>query len=806
MDYFSELLESYGKLKKRTFKLTYINEQEDSLVNKEAEELVRKYIATAPKIEKEQDSLNLPTVAKLDGTPSKYIIYYHNKHKTTKVRPQVPGTGSNTGTTVLVTGDESEGTPRQENLKYIQAFARVLSDSEKPSSTEKAAIDSNNSKAQEAEALRQQQMSPGAGMTATGANPKVVENIQKAAQSVLDLPNMEWFKSDKSLQTKRGVRNLQVYTNPQNRQSFEFKLANAKAFTVDENGDLIEGEIPAGLMEEVSKSNDLLMSFLKDEIPEQNCRSLKYRIGYYGNTSAEKIVLFGGSKDEGISFTPNYIQKIALERANQKCESSDIEIVKTGVTKEKYLNDLRGKLAEHTLVFITEFSSSNPLVRELAKKRFISMLATRRRQYMRAARFFAERFEIGSVDLESLGFGEAVTDLNELFGNNDALKQLLGNIARATGRMRVEAGNPDGIRHVGKEISSGGETNTGRKADVLFGYRSKEQAESFANKYGSESVFNEENGMFEVPISQKFLQKITDSNAGEIKGGGNGMRSHWNRQNAMSIDLIDLIDSKLFQDPNESQASNKLFNDIEDHVQRKVEGLIEDRVFIDVTGKPKNQNAQKTCKDLVKLLREKFKFDIEDSEIEGMVSSEYDTTESRQRLSEYVSRRIRIQKYKEAIENPQTRSVAAKTLFKMSSVAGYSKDNAITFLATEDGRTIGFKTNSIFDRISNSMNTGTFDPTNPQNLEFTLAGAKFNVSEGGKNFGINLKTEGYESKIGRSTLFKATVDAESMINANQINQQQSEEPIQADTLYQFLHGQMKLLETLLSKPRVNPVH
>ena len=123
MDYFSELLESYGKLKKRTFKLTYINEQEDALVNQEAENLVRQYIASAPKIDKEQDSLNLPTVAKLDGTQSEYTVYYHNIHKTTKVRPQVPGTGKNTGTTVLVTGDDSEGIPRQENtykllLKY----------------------------------------------------------------------------------------------------------------------------------------------------------------------------------------------------------------------------------------------------------------------------------------------------------------------------------------------------------------------------------------------------------------------------------------------------------------------------------------------------------------------------------------------------------------------------------------------------------------------------------------------------------------------------------------------------------------
>ena len=806
MDYFSELLESYGKLKKRTFKLTYINEQEDALVNQEAENLVRQYIASAPKIDKEQDSLTLPTVAKLDGTQSEYTVYYHNKHKTTKVRPQVPGTGQNTGTTVLVTGDDSEGIPRQENLKYIQAFARVLSNSEKPSSTEKAAIDFKNAKAQEAEAQRQQQMSPGAGMTATGASPKVIENIQKAAGYVMDLPNTEWFRGDKLLQTHRGFKDLNIYTNPQSRQSFEFKLTNATAFTADENGDLIEGEVPTGLLEEVTRSNDLLMSFLQDDIPEENCRLLQHRVGYYGKADGKKIVLFGGSKNEGIAFTPNYAQKIALDRASQKCETPNIEIVKTGVTKEKYLNDLRGKLAEHTMVYLTEYANLNDASKLMAKKRFVSMLATRRRQYMRAAAFFAERFEIGSVDLESVGFGEAVTELNDIFGDNLALKQLLANMAFAAKKMRQEAGNPNFVRHVGKEISGGEETDTGRKADVIFQYRDEATAQAFANKYGTEATFNEDYQRWEVPISQKFYQRLTDSNAGEIKGGGEGMRAHWERQNSMSVDLIDVIDSKLFPDPAEADASLKLFNDIENHIQKKVEGLIEDRVFLDITGKPKTQNAQKTCKDLVKLLKEKFPFDVDDSEIVSMFKSEYDSTESRQKLAEYISRRIRMQKYKEAINNSETKMLAAKTLFKLASTAGYSKDNAITFLATEDGKALVFKTNSIFDRISEAMNNGTFDPKNPDNLEFTLAGANFNVNEDGKNYGIGLKTEKNETKLGISTTFKAMVKSEAMINANLRDETSPEQPIQADTLYQFLHGQMKLLETLLSKPRVNPAH
>lgn len=796
MDYFSELLESYSKLKKRTFKLTYINEQEGGLVNQEAEKLVRQYISNAPEVENasEANLASIPTITGLDGAPTKYKIFNNLSSGKIGVFP------FGRGITILV---NNVGAEDPENIRRL---ASALAGEDKPSKKETAAIDSANA---EAQAIQQQQAalaSPGAALTSMGANPKVIQNVQKAAQSVLDLPNMEWFKGDKSLQTKRGVKNLEVYTNPQSPQSFEFKLTNATAFTADANGDLIEGEVPAGLLEEVSKSNDLLMSFLKDEIPDENCKALKHRVGYYGKNDGKKIVLFGGSKDEGIAFTPNYMQKIALERATQKCESANVEIVKTGVTKEKFLNDLRGKLAEHTLVFITEATSTNPLVKELAKKRFISMLATRKRQYMRAARFFSERFEVGSVDLQSLGFGEAVTDLNDLFGNNDALKQLLANIASTTGKMRREAGNPDYIRHVGKEISGGDETDTGRKADVVFQYVDEVAAKSFANKYGAEATFNEEYQRFEVAVSQKFLQKITDSNAGEIKGGGEGMRAHWERQNSMSVDLIDLIDSKLFSDPNEANASLKLFNDIENQVQKTVEGLVEDRFFLDVTGKPKTQNAQKTCKDLVKLLKDKLSFEIDNSEIEGMLSSEYDTTESRQRLSEYVSRRIRMQKYKEAINNPATRIMAAKSLFKLSCVAGYSKDNAITFLGTEDGNALTFKTNSIFDRISQAMNNGTFDPTNADNLQFTLAGAKFNVTEDGKSFGINLKTEGYESKMGRSTLFKATVDAQSMVNANQMTNKIPEQPIQADTLYQFLHGQMKLLETLLSKPRVNPLH
>ena len=44
MDYFSELLESYSKLKKRTYKLTYISEQEEG----EAFSTLQQILSQAP--------------------------------------------------------------------------------------------------------------------------------------------------------------------------------------------------------------------------------------------------------------------------------------------------------------------------------------------------------------------------------------------------------------------------------------------------------------------------------------------------------------------------------------------------------------------------------------------------------------------------------------------------------------------------------------------------------------------------------------------------------------------------------------
>jgi hypothetical protein len=555
------------------------------------------------------------------------------------------------------------------------------------------------------------------------------------------------------------------------------------------------------LIYEATRSNDLLMSFLEDNISEEKCNSIKYRVGMYDKSDSNKLVFFGGNTNEGVVVAANPIQKIAIQRMQQNCEGASLEIVKVGQVKEKFLNDLRGKLAEHTLMFISEMR--NPETREAGRKKFLDYLFTRRRQYLKAAQFFSERIETGALDLDSAGFGEASKELSEVFGNSTAIKGLLSVIGKSMIRIYNEA-KPDGVRHIGKQISTGGEdTDTGTKGDVVFQYSDQAKANAFAQKTGAIPVLNPETGRYEVSISQKFLQKIDDSNVGEIKGS-HRMVGHFTGQIQGSLNLLPKIDSKLFSDRTESDASKKLFTDIENSIQKTIQGLQNDQVFKDATGKLKIQSAEKVCKDIVKLLKQKLPFDIEDSELAGTIDAKYEHEENRQRIAEYLSRRLRIQKYSELTSGSDkaTALLASKTLIRMSAITGYSKDDAVTFLATERGDLISFKTNDVYNELFESMKGGSFDPAS---IDYTKAGIKFSTpSKAGETpRQLNLKTEGLDdSEVGRTTKFVTKISKATMLSMNRLTQRENvPQEVNAETLYKFMRGQMDLLETLLKVTR-----
>ena len=93
MDYFSELLDSYNKLKKRSFKLTYLSEAEGEKAKKkeksdadqqaeheaEAEKLAQEYADGATQIQDDQNTWDivagLPNLKTVDGAEIEFKIY-----------------------------------------------------------------------------------------------------------------------------------------------------------------------------------------------------------------------------------------------------------------------------------------------------------------------------------------------------------------------------------------------------------------------------------------------------------------------------------------------------------------------------------------------------------------------------------------------------------------------------------------------------------------------------------------------------------------------------------------------------------
>lgn len=800
MDYFSELLDSYNKLKKRTFKITFINEQSYDNDPQFAE--LKQILAQAP-TGGGYANIQYPGLEK----------FTYRKNKDNSVSVQI---GPKTFTILDAQGNIATLSAKKEPLdkgaqdKAIQTMLDAMSGKGAEENKEEAPQEDQPQTPEEqamADQAAMQAQIPGNGLMMVGASPGSLENITNSAKYIEGMVGTEWFKAEVAASkggrgsVERLARNSQAFTNPLSTRSFEYKLTRGTSISLNDQGDFAEQPINPGLIYEATRSNDLLMSFLEDNISEEKCNSVKYRVGMYDKSDSNKLVFFGGSTNEGVVVAANPIQKIALQRMQQNCKGASLEIVKVGQVKEKFLNDLRGKLAEHTLMFISEMR--NPQTREAGRRKFLDYLFTRRRQYLKAAQFFSERIETGALDLDSAGFGEASKELSEVFGNSQAVKGLLSVIGKSMIRIYNEA-KPDGVRHVGKQISTGGEdTDTGTKGDVVFQYSDQAKANEFAQRTGATPVLNPETGSFEVSISQKFLQKIDDSNVGEIKGS-HRMLGHFTGQIQGSLNLLPKIDNRLFTDKAEAEASKKLFIDIETSVQKTVDNLQQDQVFKDATGNLRIQTSEKVCKDIVKLLKQKLPFDIEDSELAGTIDAKYEHEENRQRISEYISRRLRIQKYNEITNGPDKAkaALASKTLVRMSAITGYSKDDAVTFLATERGDLISFKTNDVYNSLFESMRDGSFDPTS---IEYTKAGIKFTTpSKAGETpRQLNLKTEGLDdSEVGRTTKFVTKISKATMLSMNRLTERENiPQEVNANTLYQFMHGQMKLLETLLNITR-----
>jgi len=396
MDYFNELLESYARLKKRTFKLTFINEQEEGEqippdVLQKARELANQAITSAP-----QGAPEVATpVNNVKGEATTYKIYYNINTKNVNV----VGLGANGGE--LTVRDQNRSIKTDAFNKFVQVLAKGQTPEQKAiADQEQAELDQAMAEQQELEMLNQQINEKVGGAYVSKRWPEILreararndrsvnEKVAKelAMKELIDADYVPIGGRSVISSYKKQLRYANIYRkqllaqypdglpadlqkelkgfmdNPINfiaggsSGSFERQLVlSGTGFTLDDKGNKIETNLDPEAIQDAVLANEFLLSFLDPSNDDPyKCAQIRKKIGVQKTGRTRQFVLFGpesgadGTPTGGVVITANKVQKRALDAAAQKCpeEAKNLDAIINGKFQGNNKNAIKGSIYE----------------------------------------------------------------------------------------------------------------------------------------------------------------------------------------------------------------------------------------------------------------------------------------------------------------------------------------------------------------------------------------------------------------------------------------------------------------------------
>ena len=372
MDYFTELLESYRKIKKRTFKIEYLSEEEakkakstaeekpepktsknSASIKAAAEQLANAALASAPPLPSSEAMSQALVLQNVNGEDSGVKIYKNASGGKSDGNISVFGLDGKRGWALLkaadgslnaevfallvqALGQEAEGDPTE------TAANQILS-------AEQAAIDEFNDRIEntiggaskvilkakylkegylesQAQQLAEQEYNedPEAwvGKAERGSYGRQVRLLQKYIDEQINTSNDPELKKS----WENIAANPISYLAGGAIQSLESKLVNGKGICISDTGDKKTCDLSRGAAQDAVISNEFLLSFLQPPEPDQDrCSDIQKTLGVDGFGSKKKLVLFGsnlndsGTPTEGVVITPNALQKFALSKVVEEC-------------------------------------------------------------------------------------------------------------------------------------------------------------------------------------------------------------------------------------------------------------------------------------------------------------------------------------------------------------------------------------------------------------------------------------------------------------------------------------------------------
>lgn len=766
MDYFSELLESYSKLKKRTYKITFISEQEEPIADPDA--LKRAQQAADNVIGQPYDSFAAGNQASPDG------VFAYKKARTEDISVAIGG-NTRAGGTVAPGGSLD---------KNSDAYKKLVNHFLKQEQGDEQALEVQT----EAERRR----------TVEGSleDPEYVDLIPQATRIMDRLKSLarEGFLGDI---TEAEVQGRYIVTgNSENSTAILAKITSAEVRTVDEDGLSSESKMSPAMAAKILDNFEAITTFIAvpEDQTESACEDVKRQVGFYKN----QLILFGNDPQEllvvGSNKAPNKLFQIGLNAIEEKCgfTKKDFTKVAGSVFSTQEKNAVKGTMFEAVHTFAALLAKGDI---EEAKKGLVAELQSKAKILKNIQ---ADRKNAGLTLDEA--FAQVVQEeLLEALGNDEKLKEyLITELSLALPFAKFM--DADEVRPVGLEVA------TGAREDLDYIYSDQEKAYDKAEAIGSEVRVIGPN-QYAVGVGLKRLTKIERAKFGEINsmrrmleilaGGGKGKNLDPEFGAYMYKSLFNYSTSR------EVEAS-RYGEGLEESVAKTATPFMENTTY-SKGGKIKATTPEELAKSTFNSLKRKLGFkDLRNSALRDTLfekkGDEYvlkdfsgdgpSAEDNRNRLGEKVARLDRMTKLRKDIEGGN--EAARDYVLGMAFVCGANTRNMAQLISDDSGEVLSVRHNDILTDIANS-----------DDLNFSFEGTKIKITGGGST--VILDQSHTSTSAGKSSTRTSLYVPKETLENYSSGKFNPKKGTREEITKLFIQGQINLLEELLKQTNDNPL-
>ena len=620
MDYFSELLESYNKLKKRTFKLTYICEQQDP------DEITSQALAaatgkTAPRSNPPGgDPYLIPGTTgaiwqNRDGRTQGFYTFVRDLAKylardkggfTTRVYNDVNDDGFAELRSFL-TGVEKKDN-KEETQTQIEADAEA--EAIKTIAAQKADYFFNEKEYD----LDQVQ-------AAIAASKESIKNLLSFCSTFTnaEAPAPDFCERAGTFITQEGTA------------SFLYKITHGKVY--DPTGEM-QGDPPPALLNAVAENHRDFLKVLYEKPDEKSCKDLNNKVGYKDGM----LLVYGKDYDSEtgkpttglvLPSSDNALYQQVFKAIDSACKDSEgnsywkPEKLYTQTFNSKALNTIRGTVNEMSLVAAVEFAKLGPNSSQEDRKKIFKTVGEyvleKKGTLLEFAKSKLPDEERVATDIDGFIEEQVLSEQAELAKDDKALiRYALNVISKHLNLARTL--KADGAYDASKQ---GGQ---GARSDTTLFWNTKEKAVAAARKMGLDpnravregTRGTPAEGKFEIGMGQKDKYggvsdfKMGEYNTtvrrraafrGEIKAGDSWAPGFYKWAE-------DLQFGGPTDDPNtEVGRRYQRMMDFEDTLESEVEDILtsleQGKFYFDSKGSIKSQSGQSICSNITKIFKEK---------------------------------------------------------------------------------------------------------------------------------------------------------------------------------------------------------